>query len=179
VLVPGDEAADLSIALADASGAGTSFDVRVEAGVVTDVPVDGLADGRYTATVRSSVPVVAGARTSTATEGGQVDVAWTPSAPALAGDTQVTVSGGRGPALTLANPGEEIVTATVVRGDGEEAVEVAPGGSADVAVEPGETVTLRGAEGLRAAVAYASPGRIAAWSVASPLPASTPVVVHP
>jgi len=179
VLVPGGEAADLSIALADASGAGTSFDVRVEAGVVTDVPVDGLADGRYTATVRSSVPVVAGARTSTATEDGQVDVAWASSAPALTGDTRVTLPSGRGPVLTLANPDDEVVTATVVRRDGEEAVEVAPGGSVDVAVDAGETLTLRDAEGLRAAVSHASSGRLAAWSVASPLPASTPVVVHP
>lgn len=178
--VPGDEAADVSVALADASGAGAAFDVRVEAGRVTDVPVDGLPDGRYAATIRASVPIVAGARTSTATAEGLVDVAWAPSAPALTGDAQVSVAEAEGGRLSLVNPGEEAASATVVRADGDEqVVELAPGATRNLRVRPGETLTLRDVEGLRASVGYAAPGRIATWAVASPLPASTPVVVHP
>ena len=179
LFVPGDEAADVSVALADAAGSGAAFDVRVEAGRVTDVPVDGLPDGRYTATVRASVPVVAGARTSTATAEGLVDVAWAPSAPALTGDAQVSVAEAGGALLSIVNPGEASASATVVRGGAESVVEVAPGATEEVEVSPGETLTLRDVEGLRASVSYAAPGRIATWAVASPLPASTPVVVHP
>ncbi|GAB2982950.1 DUF5719 family protein [Frigoribacterium salinisoli] len=179
VLVPGAEAADVTVTLAGPSGDGTTFDVRAEGGRVTDLPVDGLPDGRYTATLRSSVPVVAGARTSTATPDGQVDVAWAPSAAALTGDVQVSVGEGEGAALTLANPGEQPVTTTLVRGDDETEVAVAPGSSVDVRVGADDAFVLRDPQGLRAAVSWSGDGRIAAWSVVAPLPASTPVVVHP
>jgi len=179
VLVPGAEAADVTVTLADPSGDGTTFDVRAEGGRVTDLPVDGLPDGRYTATLRSSVPIVAGARTSTATPDGQVDVAWAPSAAALDGDVQVSVGEGEGVALTLANPGEDAVTTTLVRGDDETEVAVAPGASVDVRIGAADTFVLRDPQGLRAAVSWSGDGRIAAWSVVAPLPASSPVVVHP
>lgn len=176
----GDDAATVSVELADAEGTGSTFEVQVEAGRVTDVPVDGLAAGRYTAVLRSSVPVVAGVRTTTATAEGLVDLAWAASAPALEGTTQLTVPEGEGPALTLVNPGDEALTARLVRPDGgSEEVTVTSGGSVGVDVVPGETLTLEDADGLRAGVSLAGPGAIASWSVASPLPASTPVVVHP
>jgi hypothetical protein len=179
VYVPGDEAAQVSVTLSTADGTGATFETRAEAGRVTDVPVDGLADGTWTATLVSQVPVVAGARTSTVSPEGAVDLSWASAAPALRGDTLVQVPEGEGPALTMANPGTEAATAVVEIGDAEQEVTVPPGSSVDVAVSAGDVVRIGDADGLRAAVSWSAAGAIASSPVTSPFPASTPVTVYP
>jgi hypothetical protein len=179
VYVPGDEAAQVSVTLSTPDGTGATFETRAEAGRVTDVPVDGLADGRWTATLVSQVPVVAGARTSTVSSEGAVDLAWASAAPALHGDTLVQVPEGAGPALTLVNPGTEAATADVEVGDAEQEVTVPPGSSVEVAVSAGDVVRIGDADGLRAAVSWSAAGAIASSPVTSPFPASTPVTVYP
>ncbi|ROS61838.1 hypothetical protein EDF38_0936 [Frigoribacterium sp. PhB160] len=179
VAVPGDESAEVTVDLATDDGTGTTFSTRVEGGRVTDVPVDGLEDGVYTATVSSPVPVVVGARTSTVSEDGAIDLSWASSASALRGDTLVRVPEGPGPRLTLSNPSRDVVTATAVVGDDEREVEVPGGSTVTVEVAQRDVVELRDADGLRAGVSFDGDGAIAAWSVASPLPASTPVTVYP
>ena len=179
VYVPGDEAAQVSVTLSTADGTGATFETRAEAGRVTDVPVDGLADGTWTATLVSQVPVVAGARTSTVSPEGAVDLSWASAAPALRGDTLVQVPEGEGPALTMANPGTEAATAVVEIGDAEQEVTVPPGSSVDVAVSAGDVVRIGDADGLRAAVSWSAAGAIASSPVTSPFPASIPVTVYP
>jgi hypothetical protein len=179
VYVPGDEAAQVSVTLSTADGTGATFETRAEAGRVTDVPVDGLADGTWTATLVSQVPVVAGARTSTVSPEGAVDLSWASAAPALRGDTLVQVPEGEGPVLTIANPGTEAAAADVEVGDAEQQVAVPPGSSVDVAVSAGDGVRIGGADGLRAAVSWSAAGAIASSPVTSPFPASTPVTVYP
>ncbi|WP_423918380.1 DUF5719 family protein [Frigoribacterium sp. 2-23] len=180
VYVPGSETADVTVSLATADGTGTSFTTRVEAGRVTDVPVDGLADGVYTATVDSTVAIVAGARSSTAGTEGRVDVAWASSAPELSGDTLVAIAPGEGSQLTLANPTTAAITATLTPTGGDATqVTVPAGGSVITDVAPDSSLTLTDADRLRAGVSYSADGAIAAWSVFSPRPASTPVTVYP
>lgn len=179
LFAPGGEAAQVSVSLASDDGTGTTFDTRIEAGLVTDVPIDGLADGLYTATVTADVPVVAAARTSALSADGAVDVSWAPSAPALGGDTLLSVPEGDGARLTLANPGGEAVTASVsIDGEVRE-VEVAPGSNLAVRVASGESVLITDADGLRAGMSFSADGAVAAWPVVSPLPASSPVTVYP
>ncbi|WP_209560423.1 DUF5719 family protein [Frigoribacterium sp. PvP032] len=179
IYVPGDEAAQVAVTLATADGTGATFQTRVEAGRVADVPVDGLADGTWTATLESQVPVVAGARTSTISAEGAVDLAWAAAAPALRGDTLVQVPRGEGPTLSMANPGSEAVTAVVEVGDDEQQLTVPAGSTVDVPVSGGDVLTLRDADGLRAAVSWSAAGAIASSPVTSAFPASTPVVVYP
>jgi len=181
VLVPGSDAAQLSVSLATDDGTGTTFETRVEGGRVTDVPIDGLEDGVYTATVRSSTAVVAAARTSTvAPDQGGVDVSWAASASRLAGTTEAVVPDGEGGRLWLANPGQDAVTAQLVIGDGDERdVEVPGGSTVGFDVSSGDVVRLSDADDLRAGVSFSAPAAIAAWPLTSPLPASTPVTVYP
>ena len=180
LLAPGDSPARVSISLAADDGTGTTFDTRIESGLVTDVPVDGLADGLYTATITSDVPVVAAVRTSALSADGAVDLSWASSAPALSGDTLVSVPDGDGARLTLANPTDAPVTATVaIDGDDEREVEVPAGANLAVRVSSGDSVQLSGADGLRAAMSFSADGAVAAWPVVSPLPASSPVTVYP
>jgi len=188
VLVPGDTGATVTVDVATADGTGTSFETEVGAGRVTDVPVDGLADGVYTVRVESPVPVVVGARSSTVSGEGAVDLAWASSASALEGDTLVQVPAGEGAVLSIVNPSADAATASVVveaagddaAGQAEEEPREVPGGSTvEVAVGAGDRVTLRGADGLRAGVSFSAPGALASWAVSSPLPASSPVTVWP
>ncbi|WP_157489650.1 DUF5719 family protein [Frigoribacterium sp. Leaf44] len=181
VLVPGQDAAQLSVSLATDDGTGTTFETRVEGGRVTDVPIDGLEDGVYTATVRSSTAVAVAARTSAvAADAGGVDLSWAASSPRLSGDTGAVVPDGEGGRLWLANPDQDAVTAKVTVGDGDERdVEVAGGSTVGIDVGPGDAVRLEDANGLRAGVSFSAPAAIAAWPVTSPFPASTPVTVYP
>ncbi|TWX40293.1 hypothetical protein ES689_02165 [Frigoribacterium sp. ACAM 257] len=179
IYVPGDDAAQVSVTLATADGTGATFQTRAEAGRVTDVPVDGLADGTWTATLASQVPVVAGARTSTISAEGAVDLAWAAAAPALRGDTLVQVPQGQGSTLSIANPATEAATAVVEVGDDEQELAVPAGSTVDVPVSSGDVLTLREADGLRAAVSWSADGAVASWPVTSAFPASTPVVVYP
>lgn len=179
LFAPGDSAALVSVRIASDDGTGTSFDTRVESGLVTDVPIDGLADGRYTATITSDVPVVSAVRTSALTADGAVDVSWAASAPALSGSTLLSVPEGEGAGLTLANPTDDAVSATVSVDGEDRVVEVPATGSATLAVSAGQSVLLTGADGLRAGMSFSADGAVAAWPVVSPLPASSPVTVYP
>lgn len=46
-------------------GVGSALEVRVDSGVVVDVPIENLPDGVYTATLTASAPILASARAST------------------------------------------------------------------------------------------------------------------
>ncbi len=71
VLLPGSKPADVAISVrSSAGGAPITAGRRVAAGVVTDFPIRGLADGTWSVEVRSSVPLVAGARVSVVADAG-------------------------------------------------------------------------------------------------------------
>src|SRR5690606_20595695 len=122
--VPGDTAGVVTVRVVPAAdgSVGTSFEIEVEAGTVTDIPLDagahvdggeeeeehshGLEDGLYTVFVDSDVPVAAAVRASTAVDSGTEpapdaalrgppsDLAWFSAAPPLEGSALVVVPAG-------------------------------------------------------------------------------------
>ncbi len=134
VAVPGDEDAVVRIGVA-AAGAGTEdgppetepLVVTVPAGGVADVPLTGLPNGLYAASVTADIPIVAGAWMTTTLDGGELagtaealgrsvpptDIAWVPATATLSGAVATAVprpAGDGTPAvgatLVLAAPGE-------------------------------------------------------------------------
>ncbi|AMM21690.1 hypothetical protein AX769_17980 [Frondihabitans sp. PAMC 28766] len=182
--VPGTTNAQVTVQLATANGTGTTFTATAEAGRVTDVSLDGLADGLYTATVRSSQPVVAGARTSSIAPDGGIDVAWTGGAPSLGTDTMFTVAPGQNIQLSLSNPTAKAITTTLahVGGTGKSTsttISVPANSLSVVRLQPGSVMTLTKASGLHGAVSYAGAGQIAAYALFGPTAAASPVTVYP
>ncbi|WP_375388532.1 DUF5719 family protein [uncultured Amnibacterium sp.] len=108
VLVPGRVAADVTItATPDAGGQAVTVGRRVAAGVVTDFPVPGLADGTYTVRVAADRPLVTGVRTSVVGDAGASSTpddsaagAPTTTGAGAAVGTDAGLVGGDGPADT-------------------------------------------------------------------------------
>ena len=170
-----DITARVSVVPDDGSTTGASFDLPLEAGRVTDLPLDNLTDGSYTVHVEADAPIVGAVRVSQVGATGAVDVGWLPAAPPLSGDALVTIARGGSPALYLANRTEDAVTAEVAG----KAVEVPAGSSARVPVTAGSTVPLAGVEGLYAAVTITGDGAIASYPVLPRSAAADPVRVYP
>jgi len=178
--VPGAGNADLTIQVRTSSGTGATFSVTAQGGQVTDIPLDGLGDGLYTASISSTRAVVAGVRSSTVTQSGDSDLAWTGAAPALTADTMFTVVPGARATLTLANPTDKAISARLVGAGGATTALAVPAGSSTTEPVPaGSILTIQGAVGLRAAVSYNGNARIAAYALFSPTAVSTPVKVFP
>lgn len=180
VFVPGTATAHLTMALTTATGGGTTVQATADGGVVTDVPLDDFADGRYSITVSSDVPIVAGARTTTTTSGGRTDLGWFASAPTLTGTTLADVVDGPNVDLTLVNPGTRDATVRLVAaGRSTTTVTVAAGTTAITSVPTDTPLTIRGAAGLVAGVTYGGSTGIAGFPIRPGAVASTPVTVYP
>jgi hypothetical protein len=136
LVVPGDTAGTATVRVVPetAGAVGTSFELDLEPGLVTEVPLDSgvpvggageagdegdvlsLADGVYTVFVDSDVPVAAGVRASTAVDSGaepapdaildapDSDLAWFSAAPPLDGEALVVIPDGPSPVLSIVNP---------------------------------------------------------------------------
>jgi hypothetical protein len=178
--VPGPKNADLTIQVRTPTGTGATFTVTAQGGQVTDIPLDGLGDGLYTASVSSTQDIVAGVRSSTVTQSGSSDLAWTGAAPALTAATMFAVVPGAKATLTLANPTAKAVSARLSLAGGAVTVITVPAGSSITQdVQAGSVGTLDQAVGLRAAMSYNGNARIAAYALFSPTAVSTPVTVYP
>ena len=191
-----DADVEISVRPAGADGFGTSFRVDVPAGRVVDVALSAglalgegpLADGTYTVSFDSDVPVVAGVRASTTPAGpegasrpGPIDLAWFPSAVALRADTLIATAAASAPLLTLENSSDVDRTVVIEPQTGASPIElvVPAGGSSSVALAPGTGHLLRDVSGIRAGISYASTGELAAQSIRSPRQAETSIVVRP
>lgn len=174
--VPGTEAAETTIRVIPTGGAtaSESFDLTVPAGVVTDVPIEELADGSYTVVVESSVPVVTSVRASTIT-GDASDLAWFGAADALSDSAFVSVASGPSATLVLGNPGRESATVSV----GDASVEVPAGTTVAVPVDDNESYLVTGAGGLFASVSFAAPGRLASYLLGASATQEPAVIVYP
>ncbi|WP_157802212.1 DUF5719 family protein [Diaminobutyricimonas aerilata] len=170
-----DVTARVSVVPDDGSTTGASFDLPLEAGRVTDLPLDNLTDGSYTVHVEADAPIVGAVRLSQVGATGAVDVGWLPAAPPLSDDALVTIARGGSPTLYLANRTDDAVTAEV----SGQAVEVPAGSSARVPVAAGSTVPLAGVEGLYAAVTITGDGAIASYPVLPRSASADPVRVYP
>jgi hypothetical protein len=182
VFVPGDTDAQARVSfISEADEPAAAFDLSLTAGVVTDVPIEGLVDGSYSVVVESSVPVVAAMRASTvaAAKTGSVpegasDVAWFAAATALGDSAFAAVPSTPGASLHLVNVTEESIIVTVGTG----AVVVEAGASVTVDVTGGESVTLTSAEGIFASVSVQAPGRLASFLLSSAATGEAPVLIY-
>lgn len=177
LLVPGDEAADVTATFVPAEGGeGTSLSATIEPGAVIDLSLAELHDGDYSVVVDSTRPVVGAARASTATDDG-VDSAWFGAAPALTdadGEILVAVAPGAGARLHLVAPdGDASVTI-----DGT-AVEVPAGTSVSVPLAGSTSPLLTVSGEVRAAVTYRGDAGLASARILPPVGAPRPITVYP
>jgi hypothetical protein len=208
VAVPGTSNAKVQVSLVPQGSqlTGVSFEMDVAAGQVTELPLDSgvesdtgkvtIPDGDYTVVLNSDQPIVGGARVSTVSAAGgsagtgagnvsdtsapPSDFAWYASAPALTGDTAVSIAPGAAPELAATNTGStSIALVLTAQGGADLSLTVPAGASATIPVVPGMTYLLTGARGLVVAVSYAGNALIAAYPVSSPRPVSGPITVHP
>ena len=181
VFVPGEQDATTSVSVIpeDGTSTGTSFEFTFDAGRVMDVPIPELADGRYTVSVSSDVPLLSAARASAAS-GTKTDFAWLAASPLLSEVAQVTIAPGPSPVLHLANPTDENVTVTLVTsGSDDVTVDIAAGASANVKVKAESTYSLEGFTSLHAAVSVLGSAAIAHYTVAPPGAGSSPILIYP
>lgn len=177
VLVPGDEAADITVSLLpDAGGTGAALTATVDAGAVLDIALSELADGDYSVVVDSSEPVVAAARTSVATSAG-VDSAWFTAAPALDdadGEILAAVAPGSGAQLHLIAP-DGPATVTV---DGT-TVEIPARARASIPLAGNSAPVLTVSGVVHASVTYRTDAGLAAARILPPAAAPRPITVYP
>ena len=184
VYVPGDAAAQATVRVIPEGDAltGASFDLVLNPGVVTDVPIEGLVDGSYSVIVEANVPIVTAMRVSTvaaekvgSVPAGASDVAWFAAATPLSDSAYTTIASGPGASLHLVNPGDAAATVTVGAGS----ISVPAGASVTVEVNEGESLSITGAEGLFASVSLRASGRLASYLVTSAANSEQPVTVYP
>ena len=183
VYVPGDAAAQATVRVIPEGDAltGASFDLVLNPGVVTDVPIEGLVDGSYSVVVETTVPVVTAMRVSTVaaastgeTPEGAADVAWFAAATVLSDSVFASVASGPGASLHLVNPGDSAATVTV----SASTVTVAAGASVTVEVSEGQSLSISGAAGLYASVSFGAPGSLASYLLSSVANSEAPVTVY-
>lgn len=176
VLVPGEEPAETTVTITPVGedAESSTFSLTVDAGVVTDVPIDELEDGTYSIAVETDVPVVASIRAST-TSGAAADLAWYSAATELTGDGLVAVAPGPGATLNLSNTTGASITANL---DGV-AVEVPARSAVSVEIDDNRTYLLANGAGLFASVGYSGDGALASFAVSASATEEAPVVVYP
>ena len=186
LLLPGDAPAEATITVVAESAGATesSFAIALEAGVVTDVPIEGLLDGRYTVSVSTPEPVVAGVRLSTASQAatgiGVTDFAWLAAPAPISTPSVFTVANGPSPELTVTNPGSSALEVTFSEAGGTEQVLALEGGASVVVPVAGRTsYSLDPTAPIVAAVGYTGDGKIAAYPVREPLSTSGRITIYP
>jgi hypothetical protein len=190
VFVPGDEDAVLTIGVrteAGTAGEGLSFPYQASAGRVTDIPfTDDLAEGLYTVTVESTVPVVASARSSTGGGTTGIDLAWfaAPSGP-ISGEALLAVPQGPDPRVHLANLGETDARAVLTpaspagAGAAEITVDVPEGATVSASVVAGTVYRLSSADPLFGSVSFLGDGQSSAFPINPGNPSASPLRVYP
>lgn len=179
LFVPGTAAARVTLGITTADGGGSTVNATAEPGIVTDVTLDDFPDGRYSLTISSTVPVVAGARTTTPTQDDATDLGWFASAEPLGDDVVTAVAPGDGAELTLVNPTRTDADVTITSGDEERKVSVVSGATVTVPAPTAKQLTITGAAGLVAGVTYQNDDGIAGFPIRPSTAVSTPVRVYP
>lgn len=179
LFVPGSRAARVTLGITTADGGGSTVNATAEPGVVTDVALDDFPDGRYSFTVTSTEPLVAGARTTVPTDDGRTDLGWFASAEPLGDEVVTAVAPGGDPKMDLVNPTRSDATVTIRSGDRSQEVDVPSGGTATVQVPVSTQLVLTGADGLVAGVGYDADDGVAGFPVRAATEVSTPLRVYP
>ncbi|MFJ3382319.1 DUF5719 family protein [Curtobacterium sp. NPDC090217] len=179
LFVPGDKAARVTLGITTADGGGTTVNTTAEPGVVTDVSLDDFPDGRYSFSVSSTEPVVAGARTTTPTDHDWTDLGWFASAEPLGAKAITSVAPGDGARLNVVNPTTEDATVVIRSGDDRKSVRVPSGSTETVGVDTAKQLTITGAKGLVAGITYQGDDGVAGFPIRPETEVSTPVRVYP
>jgi len=188
IFAPGEAAVVATIGVvSETGGTGTSAEVQLQPGQVTDVPLGELAVGAYSVQIEADAPVVAAARTAIPPEAGSTaapdglpgDLAWFAATAPLVADTAIAVADAPGAQLHVRNPGDTASTVTLVVGGAERSIDVAAGGAVALDVGSGDGLVLRGAEGLHASVSYRADRQLSSMAVEPPGPLDAPIRVFP
>lgn len=179
LFVPGKEAARVTLGITTSNGGGSIVNATAEPGVVTDVALDDFPDGRYSFTVTSTEPLVAGARTTKPTDDGRSDLGWFASAEPLGASTITALAPGDNQRLTIVNPKRTDAQVTIRSGGESQQVDVVAGSTATVIVPLSKQLVLTGTKGLVAGVTYSGTDGIAGFPVRAATEVSTPVRVYP
>jgi hypothetical protein len=179
LFVPGSRAARVTLGITTATGGGTTVNTTAEPGVVTDVALDDFDNGRYSITVSSTQPVVAGARSTTPTAERGTDLGWFASAQPLGKRVVTAVAPGDGVRLNLVNPTTEDARVTIASGDDRQRVDVAAGATSTVRVQTAKQLVITGADRVVAGITYAGGDGLAGFPLRPATEVSSPVRVYP
>lgn len=160
----------LRLAFQSADGSVIESEGRLEAGRVTDFPLDELPVGTLAIRVGSDAPVVAGARTiATSAEG--LDFDWVAGGQPRSGSSAIAVPPGPRATLHLVSAADEEQQVTI----GGESVTLPANGVLERAVEPG-SVVVEG-DALVLGVAYRSESEAGGFTASPQGPAAEGVLV--
>jgi len=179
MMVTGKNVATVRIGVISEGGvnSGTSIQIQVPAGIVTEVPLSGLAPGGYAVNIESDQPLVAAATASTADATGH-DFAWFASSEPMDGEFLVTAAPGPAPTLHLVNTSAETETVSVQGTSGAPVtLTMKAGAAAAIPVAESGTYLVRGGTSIVAAVGYAAPGKLASFTVRPAGPLASPIAV--
>lgn len=183
LLATGTEPVEAAVSVVpETGGEGSVFDVVLQAGQVSDIPLGELAAGDYTVRIDGDGEFVAAARTATRVAEDELpsDFAWFPASLPLLDETLVAVPQGPGAKLHLANPSDADVEASLVAESGEEAITVPAGAAVSTAMPAsGGRVLITGGAGLQASVSFSGERQLAAFAVQPPGPLDSPILIYP
>lgn len=145
--------------------------LELTGGVVSEIDLSTVEAGRYSFTLSSDVPIVAGVRQTVIEEDGAIDHDWVAAGVELPSSARFVVPEGPGARLSLVNVSDEEQTYLL---DGQE-VTLAPNSQQTARIDAGEH-TLEG-EGLVAAVSYVGAGSIAGFTISPRGPADDGLTV--
>ncbi|MGB4778123.1 DUF5719 family protein, partial [Microbacterium sp.] len=156
--------------------------VVLTAGVPLQLDLGGLATGTYSVVVIASAPVTGAVRATSAFGAGN-DFGWFVAAPAVTTPTLVAVAVGASPLLTIASTSDRAQSVGLTDDAGSGArtdVTVPARGSVSVPVAAGTVYRLEpAADGIHAAVTYASADAVAGYPIAASDAAAAAITVYP
>ena len=184
LFVPSGKSTSVTITVLDESGTvtGSPTTANLGAGVVTDLPLDTLSDGKYTILVTAKIPVVASVRVSTvgsAKVNNTSDFAWVTAAPLLRANTLVAVAPDMDAVIHLDNPTSADETVRLRSLDGRSLTATVKANSAtSVPVDAGTSYELEGFSALYASVSGTTDGGVTSYVVIPAAPAVGPLRVY-
>lgn len=166
------EGAEVSVQVisSDPEVFGSVFNAVIEAGMVTDLPIEDLADGSYSVFVTASSKVFASVRASRAQSDGSLrtDFAWLQPSELITSPRVVTVGQDGEITLMLANPGSTEAIASVTNLATGERSQYSLGETTTIALAISGSFLIESADGVYAATTVLRDGGLASISVTDP-----------
>jgi hypothetical protein len=191
VYAPGTELQTARVEVTPEDGVnteGTSFEIELQGGTVTDLPIDDLVDGAYTVSVETETPAVAAVRVATVGSdqiANRTDFAWLAAAPKLTAEALVAVPSGINANIHLANTGtaDRTISLTPISADGTAGVprdvSIVAGAAAALSVESGSSYLLTGYDSVAASISTTMDGGVAGYTVVPSAADAEPIRIYP